>query len=95
MLVILWGEEGGLVMVEPPGDAGRGGVLEIDDGVFVAGEFALVKERTGAMDQAVILVGCAGVDALAMEASKQRGRTGAVETFVVVKDANPQKLSSS
>ena len=29
-------EEGALVMVEPPGEAGIGGILEIDDGVLVA-----------------------------------------------------------
>ena len=44
-------------MIEPPGDVRRGGVLEVDDGVLVAGELALVKERAGAMDQAVVLVG--------------------------------------
>jgi len=36
MLVILRGEEGRLVMIEPPSDAGRGRVFEINDGVFVA-----------------------------------------------------------
>ncbi len=41
-------------MIEPPGDARRGRVFEVDDGVLVAGEFALVKERAGAMDEAVI-----------------------------------------
>ena len=45
------------------------------------------------MHQAVILIGGAGVDALAMKARKQRGRACAVETFVVIEDANSQELS--
>ena len=72
MLVVLPREKGRLVVIEPPGDPGRSGVLEIHDGVFIAGEFALVKQRAGAMDQAVILIGGACVDALAMKARKQR-----------------------
>ena len=36
-------QEGAEVMIEPPGDLGRGGVLEIHDGVFVAVEVALVE----------------------------------------------------
>ena len=88
VLLILRGQKGREVMVEPPGDARRGAVLEIDDGVFVAGEFALVKERAGAMHQAVVLV------ALAVEARKERGRAGSIEAFVVIEDANLQDLNS-
>ena len=95
MLVILGREEGRLVVIEPPGDLGRGGVLEIDDGVFVAGEVALVKQGAGAMDKAVILIVSSRVDALAMEACEERSRACTVKTFVVIKDADPQKLSSS
>jgi hypothetical protein len=73
MLMIMGREKGRLVVIEPPGDLWRGGVLEIDDGVLVAGEIALVKERAGAMHQAVILIGGIGADALAMEAREERG----------------------
>ena len=95
MLVILGREEGRLVVIEPPRDVWRGRVLEIDDGILVAGELALVKKRTGAMDQAVILISGACGDALAVEAREQRGRASSVETFVVIENANPQELSSS
>jgi len=40
------------VMVEPPGDFGRAGILEIHDGVFVTIEVVFVKKRAGAMQQA-------------------------------------------
>ena len=90
VLVVLGREKGREMMVEPPGDAGRGRVLEIDDGVFVAGKLALVKERPGAMDEAVVFVRCACGDALAVEARKEGGRAGSVEAFVVIKHANLQ-----
>jgi hypothetical protein len=83
------------VVIEPPGNPGRGGVLEINDGIFVAGKLALVKERAGAMNQAVVLIAGAGSDTLTMEAREQRGRASSVEAFVVIKDANPQDLNSS
>ncbi len=45
-----------LMMVEPPCDLRRSRVLEVDDGVLIAAEFALVKQRAGAMHQPVILI---------------------------------------
>ncbi len=54
--LIAGGEEGGLVMIEPPGDFGRRGVLEVDDGVLVAGEIGFVEEGAGAVDEAMVLV---------------------------------------
>jgi len=73
VLVVGGGEEGGLVVIEPPGDVGRGGVFEVDDGVFVARELALVKQRPGAMDEAVVLVAGVPGDALAVEAREEGG----------------------
>ena len=63
MLVILRGEECRLVVIEPPGDARRGRVLEVDDRVLVARELALVEERAGAVHQPVVVVGGAVRDA--------------------------------
>jgi hypothetical protein len=94
VLLVLGRQKGRQVVVEPPGNAWRGGVLEIYDGVLVAGKVLLVEERPGAVHQAVELVTGALGDALAMESRKQRGRTGSVETFVVIEDANPQGLNS-
>lgn len=79
------------MMVEPPGDTRRGGVLEIDDGVFVTDELAFVKKRTGAVHESVILVGSFRVHTLAMEPCKERCGASSVEAFVVVEDANPQR----
>ena len=42
-------EKRAFVMVEPPRDLGRTGVLEIDDGILVTVEMGFVKERSGAM----------------------------------------------
>jgi hypothetical protein len=42
-------------MVEPPRNLGRGAVLEIDDGVLVAIEFALVEQGAGAVHQPAVL----------------------------------------
>ena len=55
--MVLGGEKGGKMVIEPPGDFGRGGVFEVDNGVFVAGEIALVEERAGAVHEAVVLIG--------------------------------------
>jgi hypothetical protein len=72
MLVVLGGEKCREVMVKPPCDTGRGGILEIDDGVFVTGELILVKERSGPVNEAMVLIGGAGSDALAMETREER-----------------------
>jgi hypothetical protein len=94
VLMIGGAEKGRQVMVEPPGDARRGAVLEIDDGVFVAGKVALVKERAGAVDESLICVGDlaaeAGSDDLAIESREERRGTGSIEALVVVKNANLQ-----
>ena len=73
ILLVLGREKGRDVVVKPPGNAGRGGILEVDDGVFVAGKFILVKQCAGAVDEAVILVARRRRNALSMEARKERG----------------------
>ena len=73
ILLVLGREKGRQMMVEPPCDLGRGRVLEVDDGVFIAGKLALVEERAGAMHQAVIFVAGVGGDALAVETREERG----------------------
>ena len=90
MFLILWSQKCGEVMIEPPGYAGRCGVFEIDDCVFVAREFALVEEGPGAMNQAVVLIASLAVDAFTMKAREEGCGASSIETFVVIKDANPQ-----
>ncbi len=86
------------MVVKPPGDAGR--VFEVDDGVLggsvgVGVEFGIVEERTGSVDEAVVLIVSGNAlgrgDALAVEASEEGGGACAVETFVVIEDANEQE----
>ena len=49
---ILGRKECALVMIEPPGNLGRAGVFEVDNGVFVAVKICFVEKRAGAMQQA-------------------------------------------
>ena len=74
VLLVLRRKEGGEVVIEPPGNARRSGVFEVDDGVLVAGKVGLIEERAGAVNQAVVgvLGGMAG-EALAVESGKERG----------------------
>ena len=46
------GQEGALVMIEPPGDPGRAGIFKVHDGVLVAIKLPLIKQRAGAVQQA-------------------------------------------
>ena len=83
-------KESALVVIEPPGDVGRTGVLEIDDGVLVAVKLLLVEKRAGAMQQAAEDEFHIAADSLPIEAGKQGGRGCAVKTFVVIKDPDSQ-----
>ena len=93
MLVILRGEKGREMVVEPPGNARRGRVLEVDNRVFIARKLTLVEECTGAMDEAVIVIPCVAVDALAMKARKEGRGAGSVEALVVIEDVNLQPVT--
>ncbi len=90
VLGIIGGEEGALVMVEPPGNFGRAGVFEVDDGVLVAVELLFIEQRSGAMDEAGELELGIAADALAVKAGKQRGGGGSVKAFIVIEDPNSQ-----
>jgi hypothetical protein len=64
------------MVVKPPCDLWRRGVLEIDDRIFVARKIALIEERTGTVHQSVILIADLGTDpgsdALSIKPCKQR-----------------------
>ena len=74
------------MMIEPPGDGRRSRILKIDNGILIAGKFPLVKQGSGAVDQSAEFIIRARSDAFAMEAREQRGRTGSIETFIVIKN---------
>ena len=70
VLLIFRGEKGAEVVIEPPGDFGRWGVFEVDDGVFVAGEVGLIEEGAGAVDETAELVGGVLGDTLVVKAAE-------------------------
>ena len=80
------------MMIEPPGDFRRCRVFEIDNGVFVAREFAFIEERACTVDQPVVSVTRTGGYTFAMKPREQRGRASSIKTLVVVKDPNLQDL---
>src|SRR5208282_6798241 len=45
------GKKGAFVVIEPPGNFGRTGILEIDDHILVAVELMLVEKGARAMQQ--------------------------------------------
>ena len=72
---VLGCEECAQVMIEPPGDFGRTRILEVHDGVFVAIKLSLIKQCTGAVQQAGKYEACVVADALAVETRKKGSRT--------------------
>ena len=81
------------MVIEPPGNLRRTRILEVDNGIFVAIKVFLIEERARSMQQAGIDKLHIGADALAIEARKQSGGTGAIETLIVIKDSNSQVCS--
>ena len=86
------GKKSALMMVEPPGDLRRTGVLEIDDGIFVTIEMRFVKQRSRAMQQAGKDKAGVFADALAVEAGEERGGGSSVKALVVVEDSDFQSI---
>jgi hypothetical protein len=79
-------------MIEPPGNFGRTGILEVDDGVFVAVEVGFVKQRSRAMQQAGEDEAGIVANALAIETGEERSGAGSVKTFVVVENSDFQSI---
>jgi hypothetical protein len=77
-------------MIKPPCQFFRSEIFEVDDCIFVAGELLKVKERSGAMEQALVLELRIAANALAIEAREERSRAGAVKTLIVIEDLDNQ-----
>jgi hypothetical protein len=92
MLLVRWGKKGAQMMIEPPGDARRSAVLEVDNRVFVTREIRFLKECAGAMHEAVEAVLCILTDAFAVKAHEERSRARSVKTPVVIEDADLQTV---
>ena len=67
------GKKGAFVVIEPPGDFGRTGVLEIDDGILVAVELRLVEKSARTMQQAGVNEIHIAADAFPVETGEQGG----------------------
>ena len=81
------GEEGALVMVEPPGQAGGRRIFEVDDGVFAGAEDGVGDGAGGGVGEAAVLVGSRGAEDIGVEFGKDGGGTGSVEALIVVEDS--------
>ena len=84
--VILRRQKRAEMMIEPPGNGRGRRILEIDDGILIAGKFRLVEQSAGTMHQTAKFILGVRRDALAMETREQRSGTGPIETFVVIKN---------
>ncbi len=78
------------VVIEPPGDFGRTGILEIDDGILVAVKLLLVEKSAGTMQQAGVDEVHIAANSFPVESGEQGGRACPVKTLVVIKDAHSQ-----
>ena len=85
---VLGRQEGALVMIEPPGQPGRGGVLEIYNGVVVTVKHRLLEQLRGAMGQPRIDELRLGADRLAVETREHCGGGRAVKTAIMKEDAD-------
>src|SRR5277367_253365 len=79
-----------LVMVEPPGEQRRAGILEIHDGVFVAVKSAVLEGLRGFVRHPGIEKLGRGIDALLVKARENRGGGGSVEAFIVEANSDLQ-----
>ena len=86
---VLGREESALMMIEPPGQAGVGRILEIDDGVDIAVEHGGLEQLRGFMGQAGIDEVGAGIEFFSDKTAEEGRRGGAVEAMVVIENANP------
>lgn len=80
-------------MIEPPGDLRRWRVLEVDDGVLIAGKFMLVEQRSSAMKQPDEFKTGVVANALAVKTREQRRGRSTVKALVVKEDPDPQNRS--
>jgi hypothetical protein len=83
MFGIGWREKGALVVVKPPGDFGRVGILEIDDGVFISIEEAgspRLLRSVGHSGEAEL---GGGIEFFLVKAVEQSGGGGPIKASIV------------
>src|SRR6478609_3898587 len=62
--LVLWSQKRRLVMIKPPRQFLRRGVLEVDNGVLIRIQQTLIKEVAGPMQQAGVIHFSSGVNSL-------------------------------
>ena len=88
------GQKSALVVIEPPGDFGRAGVFEINDGILIAVELFFVEKSARAMEKPGVDELRVIANPLPVKAAEQGCRRSAVETLIVIKDTHSQDLPS-
>src|SRR5579872_2679424 len=78
------------MMVEPPGDFGRAGILKVHDGILVAVEILFIEQSSGAMQQSGENEMDIATNALAIETGKQCRRTRPVKATIMKENTNLQ-----
>ncbi len=87
VLGILRSEEGALVMVEPPCQVRIARVLEVDDRILVTIEERIFEELGGFMGHAGVGKLCIVMEGAALKTAEEGGRSGPVETMVVIENS--------
>jgi hypothetical protein len=82
------------MMVKPPGNPGRTGVLEVHDGIFVAIKLLLIEQRPGAVEQTGKDEVDILPDPLPVKTGEEGSRACPVKALVVIEDPNFQSIPS-
>jgi hypothetical protein len=77
-------------VIEPPGDVGRTGVLEIDDGILVAVKLFLIEKSARTMQEAGVHEVDIAADSFPVETCEQGCRASPIKTLVVIKNPHSQ-----
>jgi len=83
------------MMIKPPGNFFRARILKIHDHILIPIEIGFIEQSAGAMQKARIEEHHIITNSLAIESGKQRCRGGAIETTIMIKNFDSQKLPHS
>src|SRR5260370_6147979 len=82
-------------MIKPPGDLGRGRILEVDNDIFLAIKVPFIKKSAGAVHQAAELKLGIRPYPLAVKTREHGGRSGAVKALAMIKNPYFQSIHPS
>jgi hypothetical protein len=90
MFGILGFQKRALMMVEPPGQQRRCGILEIDNRIFIAVKYSTLEGMRSLVRHPPVQKFGFRMNALAVKARENSRGRSAVKAFVVKADPNPQ-----